>query len=550
MRPSFCQWVLLSAAVAGAVTASRDAHAIGRAEIVARAQEWVDAGLLYCVSTRGAYDATCKYQCNRQDNPAWNAYFSDCSGLITWAWGLAPSQRLYTGSIAPYGGNQSYKIDPHDLQPGDALNDRSDTDGDGVIDHHHVMLFVGWKLPGKVGIFLQESGCGKIANRSEQNTQYVGDRLQVGKSTYYAVRFNGVAAAESCSAHCEGSIIVGANCGTGDCAAYGATCTEEGGVPHCAYTACPATGTVEVCLDGSRSAKCVDGIPKDIGNCADFAAFCSTIGGPHCASVFCAEPNVPPVAHTSCFIDGSILMCDDKGSFTTSPCPANTKCSVYPTPHCEANTGCPATGDVRLCLEGRAVRCYEGTLAEALDCPAQGRDCAVVGGLPSCIEDNSGDGPPPVGTAGAPQGTGGTPASAGAPASGGAPGAAGATGVPPAMGGASTAAGGGAGKIASGGQSGASSKGGQAGAKTTVEGGSGGASSGGRGGAGGGSTAGHGGHSQGGTSASRRAASPRPEAESTSSCALAPKQGSLTDAGALAVCALMAAARRRRGRTA
>lgn len=409
-------WLAVSLAVAFSL-APRPAAAIGRSAIVARAQEWVDAKLLYCVSTQGAYDATCKYTCNRQDNPAWNGYFSDCSGLITWAWGLTEAQRLYTGSIAPYGGNQSFKIDAHDLQPGDALNDRSDPDGDGKL-HHHVMLFAGWKIPGKVATIIQESGCGKVANRTEQNVQYVGDKLQVGQYAYHAVRFNGVAADESCQAHCEGTKIVGADCGTGDCAAYGATCLDDASGPRCVYEACPASGTYDVCLDQNRIAKCVDGIPTNIGDCSVYAAFCSTIAGAHCASHFCAEPNVQPAPHTTCFIDGSILTCDDKGTFTSAPCPAGTKCSVYGSPHCDANNGCPATGDQHLCLEGRAVRCYEGTLAEVVDCPAQGRGCAVVDGLPVCTEENSGDGPPPEPPVGA-AGGGGAAGAAGSPSGGG-----------------------------------------------------------------------------------------------------------------------------------
>lgn len=440
------------------------AGAISRAEIVARAQEWVDAKLLYCVSTKGAYDATCKYTCNRQDNPAWNGYFSDCSGLITWAWGLSEAQRLYTGSIAPYGGNQSYVIDAHDLQPGDALNDRSDPDGDGKL-HHHVMLFGGWKLPGKVAIMLQESGCGKVANRTEMNVQYVGEKLQVGQYKYHAVRFNGVAANESCVAHCEGTKRFTADCGSGDCAAYGATCLDDASGPRCVYEACPASGTYDVCLDAKNIAKCVNGIPQDIGDCSAYAAFCSTLGGAHCASVFCAEPNVQPVAHTSCFIDGSILQCDDQGKQTTSPCGPGTKCSVYPTPHCEANTGCPASGDVRLCLAGRAVRCYEGTLAEVIDCPAQGRGCAVTEGLAVCTEDNSGDGPEP-GTAGAGGvGGGGTPGTAGMTS-----GPAGAAGAGTAgSGGASSPAGSAGASTGPGGKAGAAGGGGKAGAAGTSD---------------------------------------------------------------------------------
>jgi hypothetical protein len=520
--------VVAFASLVGTALLTTEASAISRTAIVARAQEWVDAKLLYCVSTKGAYDSTCGYTCNRQDNPAWNPYFSDCSGLITWAWGLSPAQRLYTGSIAPYGGNQSFQIDPHDLQPGDALNDRTTTNGKL---HHHVMLFGGWKIPGKVAILLQESGCNKVANRSEQNVQFVGDKLQVGSHTYFAVRFKDVAAAENCQAHCEGSKIFNADCSSGDCGVYGATCLAEASGPRCVYQQCPPTGTAPACIDDKHIAKCVNGLPTEVGDCSAYAAFCSNIDGPHCASAFCAEPGVKPVAHTSCFIDGSILQCDDKGGQTTSPCPANTKCSVFPTPHCEANTGCPATGDVRMCLDGRAVRCYEGTLAEAIDCVGQGRGCEVVNGLASCTEETSGDGEDPT-AAGAP-GSAGSPGAAGM---GGGSGDAGAAGDAAAAGNEATGgtAPGTGGATESGGKSGSSATSGAAGQP-------GGAGFGNKGG-----SLSSDPNAAGNAGAAGRRGPVYTTAEEDSGCSVSPTGSSLFGAWLLAISAL-AATRRRRG---
>lgn len=369
------------------LTAASGAHAITREEILSRAREWVQVGLLYCVTTYGTWDSTCGYMCNRQENPAWDPYRSDCSGLVSWAWGLPPPGPN-TAGFAPYGGTQSFVIAPSDLQPGDALNDRTETAGKL---HHHIMLFAGWDQPG-VARIIQESSCGKPATEAPKSAQIVGDRVQVGQNLYWPVRYVNVTG--SCEAHCEGSVIVDASCGKGDCAVYGATCTEDSLGVRCVYTQCPPTGTVDVCLDQDHVATCTDGLPAAPGDCSAYAAFCSTAGGKaHCASHFCAAPNEQPIAHTTCFIDGSILHCDDVGVGTTDPCPSGTKCSVYPSPHCDANNGCPATGDVRLCLQGRAVRCYEGTLAEAVDCAAQGLDCDVVNGLATCIEQSTSDDP-------------------------------------------------------------------------------------------------------------------------------------------------------------
>lgn len=398
-----------------------EASAITRSEIVSRAQQWVDVGLLYCVAPNNAYDSTCGYTCKRTENPEWDPYRSDCSGLVSWAWGLPPPGPS-TAGFAPYSGGNSYKINPADLQPGDALNDRDDYNGKF---HHHIMLFAGWAQPG-VAKIIQESSCGKPASSTTKNVQIVGDRLQVGTYLYHAIRYEGVTG--DCKAHCEGSKIHDVNCNVGDCGAYGATCTDDALGVRCVYTQCPATGTAEVCLDQDHIATCVDGLPKPPGDCSAYAAYCSLAGGKaHCASHFCAKPTETPIAHTGCFIDGSIKHCDDKGVMTTDPCPAGTKCSVFPSPHCEANTGCPATGDVRLCLDGRAVRCYEGTLAEVIDCSGKGLECAVSDGIANCVEDHSGDDPgaggsPAAGSGGAPATGGSGPAgapAAGAPAAGG-----------------------------------------------------------------------------------------------------------------------------------
>ena len=450
----------------GGLLASPPAHALTGAEMVDRAMDWVEAELLYCVSPNNAYDSTCGYTCNRDDNPLWDPYRSDCSGLVSWAWGLPPPG-LSTAGFAPYGGSASFKISPLDLQPGDALNDR-DQYGDKF--HHHIMLFAGWVAPNKARI-IQESGCGKVANESFQLVEIVGDRVKVGKYLYHAIRSKNVS--QSCESFCEGSKIHGADCGVGDCAAYGATCTKDELGVRCVYTQCPPQGTVGACLDQDRITTCKDGLPTDIGDCSAYAAHCSLAGGTaHCASYFCAAPGEKPVAHDGCFLDGSIMHCDDTGVVSKlDPCPAGTKCSVHPSPHCEPSNGCPPEGDVRLCINGVAARCYNGTLGEAVDCAAQGRECVVVDGFAGCSEETSGDGTDP-GSAGSPQG--GQAGQAGGPGQGGEAGISGASG----QGGAA----GSSGASGQGGDGGTSGASGQSGAPGTA----GGAGQGGKAGKGGG----------------------------------------------------------------
>ena len=64
--------------------------------IVSRGMEWVNAKLHYCQAPHGAVDgdSSCwawegsSHRCDRESNAAWNAYRSDCSGFVTFAWGL------------------------------------------------------------------------------------------------------------------------------------------------------------------------------------------------------------------------------------------------------------------------------------------------------------------------------------------------------------------------------------------------------------------------------------------------------------------------------
>jgi hypothetical protein len=123
---------------------------------LARAREWIDASMPYCGGPNGGKDVICGGTCSRSGSAKsteWDKYRSDCSGFVSWSWGLAaPGQT--TRTLAPYATTVSSLITVDDLQPGDALN------GSG-----HVMLFGGWvdKAAGKA-LILQESRCGTTAS--------------------------------------------------------------------------------------------------------------------------------------------------------------------------------------------------------------------------------------------------------------------------------------------------------------------------------------------------------------------------------------------------
>lgn len=118
---------------------------------------WVAARLQYCQAPYGArdYDSACSPYCRRQSHPAWNPYRSDCSGLISWSWGL-PAPGHTTLMFAPFDNSITHVIPALDLQPGDAVNNRE-----------HVMMFVKWIVKGREAVFYGQS----TSERGEKHGQ-------------------------------------------------------------------------------------------------------------------------------------------------------------------------------------------------------------------------------------------------------------------------------------------------------------------------------------------------------------------------------------------
>lgn len=92
-------------------------------DLLARAQEWVDEGVMYSYS------------------PNYDGYRTDCSGFVSWVWGLAaPGHTTYSLAGGPWDDGASVAISWDEIQPGDAMNfPGSPSAGTG-----HVTLFAGW----------------------------------------------------------------------------------------------------------------------------------------------------------------------------------------------------------------------------------------------------------------------------------------------------------------------------------------------------------------------------------------------------------------------
>lgn len=143
---------------------------ISASDAISRAEEWVTAKLQYCQSPYGqddSIDPSCSPICNRQENPAWDPYRSDCSGLVSWAWGL-PAPGRTTAEFAPNQNDITQAIQASNLQTGDAVCTDDSTSSD-----HHIMLFKGWVVQGQSATFIEEPGCSTNPDYAHEFTSTV-----------------------------------------------------------------------------------------------------------------------------------------------------------------------------------------------------------------------------------------------------------------------------------------------------------------------------------------------------------------------------------------
>jgi len=155
---------------------------------VKRAAQWADMQLKYCQAPNGArdYDTACSTYCHRSHNKEWDKYRSDCSGLVSFAYGL-PAPGRVTSQFAPFTGDISFTIHPKDLKPGDAIN---------AVPSEHIMIFVKWLDANKTKAqFIEEPGCSHnppYATYTNTEVAFKGEymKLRCNGMQFRAIRFN------------------------------------------------------------------------------------------------------------------------------------------------------------------------------------------------------------------------------------------------------------------------------------------------------------------------------------------------------------------------
>jgi hypothetical protein len=327
------------------VLPTRHASAITRCEVLARAQSWVDAQVPYS-------------QSNWFTN-GYGSYRQDCSGYVSMAWALSSS---YVTSTLPQVSTQLGSFD--ELQPGDAVNHTC----------CHVILFKEWVVPGVSFKAYAEADYGTVAQIQTWTVSYAQS------NGYTPWRLNGITGC--CTPHCNGSKIVGADCGEGDCGVYGATCADDVIGVRCVSVFCPAIGQKKVCVSNSLVGDCKDG-GITTGDCGAYGAYCSTAGASEarCVSVFCvASPKDVPVEHDVCLPDGRIAHCTaDAGLADAKGCPSGQTCGkVGSSAACSApaQPSPPATTPTQPSPDS-------GVPAAPPETPAAGSDAGVPATAPS-----------------------------------------------------------------------------------------------------------------------------------------------------------------------
>ena len=193
---------------------------------------------------------------------------------------------------------------------------------------------------------------------------------------------------------CNGTVLqtcTGGRASSGDCAAFGATCEEDGGYAYCVDARCPAgRGNFSACDGATTFDACTDGAWSE-GDCGAFGTTCED----DALGAFCVDPQCLAGGNGAYCIDSGTLGSCARGTFTTTTCATGDTCGedvwgaycIEPTCLGHANGG-TCDGDL-------LTRCDLGVVSDVIDCTAEGMICdASVGSCVVAPSTGGGEGAP------------------------------------------------------------------------------------------------------------------------------------------------------------
>ena len=173
--------------------------------------------------------------------------------------------------------------------------------------------------------------------------------------------------------------------GTGRCSTFGARCVDDALGARCASVFCPDRGRTQACLpDGDTLITCQDGAVPSSGRCSAFGATCvSDELGARCVSVFCE----PRGMHTACLPDGTLITCDDGGIAASVDCEAEGAACVDDElgARCVSELCEPTGTEDRCANDTMLVSCDDGAITGTIDCSDEGGQCADDGLGVRCV---------------------------------------------------------------------------------------------------------------------------------------------------------------------
>ena len=185
-------------------------------------------------------------------------------------------------------------------------------------------------------------------------------------------------AAPTCAPRCEGSVLVGADCGRGDCGAFGSRCVNDALGARCAFALCPDRGETDICFASTRYGHCRDGALPTQGDCAATGGRCVLSGG----RASCVPSGCPASGTSRVCVDDAHLGDCSGGRLTGTG-----DCSAFGARCVQDDLGarcvfvfCPTRGEADICWDRTRVgHCSDGALTSQGDCAAFAAFCSTAG---------------------------------------------------------------------------------------------------------------------------------------------------------------------------